>query len=137
MSRRDGSGWRRSQRFKRTSALLEPKCDAVSAGLGLSGEGCFRSNIHSSLICKRRALTRHVCSRMLGPAQHSFHRETVFSIWETLRASPTYDRLSVEAFPSVDPLSPPRVINFKLPLQPHQQYYITQYEELRLGVCTF
>ena len=24
----------------------------------------------------------------------------------------------------------PRVINFKLPLQPHQSYYITQYEEL-------
>ena len=28
------------------------------------------------------------------------------------------------------PLSLPRVINVKFPLQPHQQYYITQYEEL-------
>ena len=27
-------------------------------------------------------------------------------------------------------LSLPRVINFKFPLQPHQEYYITQYEEL-------
>ena len=27
-------------------------------------------------------------------------------------------------------LSPPRVINFKFPLQPHQKYYIRQYEEL-------
>ena len=27
-------------------------------------------------------------------------------------------------------LSLPRVINFKFPLQPHQKYYITQYEEL-------
>ena len=27
-------------------------------------------------------------------------------------------------------LSFPRVINFKFPLQPHQKYYITQYEEL-------
>ena len=27
-------------------------------------------------------------------------------------------------------LSLPRVVNFKLSLQPHQKYYITQYEEL-------
>ena len=27
-------------------------------------------------------------------------------------------------------LSLPRVINVKFPLQPHQKYYITQYEEL-------
>ena len=27
-------------------------------------------------------------------------------------------------------LLPPRVINLKFPLQPHQKYYITQYEEL-------
>ena len=27
-------------------------------------------------------------------------------------------------------LSLPRVINIKLPLQPHQKYYITQYREL-------
>ena len=30
-------------------------------------------------------------------------------------------------------VSLPRVINFKLPLQPHQKYYITQYEELDLS----
>ena len=30
-------------------------------------------------------------------------------------------------------LSLPRVINFKFPLQPHQKYYTTQYEELRFS----
>ena len=30
----------------------------------------------------------------------------------------------------------PRVINFKFPLQPHQKYYITQYEELGFSKLT-
>ena len=33
-------------------------------------------------------------------------------------------------------LSFPRVINFKLPLQPHQKYYITQYGELAFSSRT-
>ena len=33
-------------------------------------------------------------------------------------------------------LSLPRVINVKFPLQPHQKYYITQYEELGFSYLT-
>ena len=33
-------------------------------------------------------------------------------------------------------LSLPRVINFKFPLQPHQNYYTTQYEELGFSYLT-
>ena len=33
-------------------------------------------------------------------------------------------------------LSLPRVINLKFPLQPHQKYYITQYEEFGFSLLT-
>ena len=79
-------------------------------------------------------ITRQCRQHILGVCKYEFRRRSVYldfmaELFSDKKVEGSFQFEDIEVIPTIT-LSPPRMINYRFPLQPQQKYYITQYEEL-------